>query len=257
MQHGEYILDRRLVSTVTDICVANGYDIRTYSDDWVLEISNGDTIGKIFGYKFSLNDSAAANIAQDKVASYQLLTAHDVPAVAHYLLRTKAGAQPLSLPGEVVLKPLVGTSGHLVRAFASIGQVREYIDTSTVEAWAVSPRLAIAREMRLIVLDSEVILSYEKLHPQHNSNLAMFNLGKGAQPQDIEPNAATVQLAQHAARALGLRVCAVDIIELEDGSRLVLEINDGIMMEYYSRYSAENAAKMRATYDAIVKRMVA
>ena len=256
MQQGDYILDRRIVSIVADICAAHNYDIHTYSYDWVIEITHGDKTGKIFGYKFSLNDSASANIAQDKVASYEILNGHDVPAAAHYLLRTKAGLQSVDIVGEVVLKPLIGTSGHLVQAFSSISEAQKYITKSAVEAWAISPRYEIAREMRLILLDDNILLSYEKRHPKLSGNLAMFNLGRGAVPRDIEPDPGTVQLAQRAQRAVGLRVCAVDIVELSDGTQVVLEINDGIMMEHYSRHSPENAAKAHAVYDEIVRRIV-
>ena len=256
MQHGNYITDRRLVSFIKDICRQEGYECQTYSDDWVIEIKHGDKSGKIFGYKFSLNNSASAHIAQDKVASYQILSANDIPAIAHYLVRTKANSHDIQLPGEVVLKPLVGTSGHMVRAFNSVPDAMRYIATSSVESWAISPRHTIAEEIRILILDQDILLAYSKTNPSHCGTLPLFNLGQGAVPQDIIPDKKLVDLALSARNALGLRLCSVDIAKLDDGSHTILEVNDGIMTEHYSRHSPEYAHKARVAYASIIHKMM-
>lgn len=256
MQSGEYITNRFLVQMIIDACGHRGIELVRYSDDWILEMRKGETIGRVFGYKFPLNDSAAAYLAQDKVGAYEVLRKADVAAVEHRLLRTKVGEANVKLTSEeVVLKPLVGTSGHLVQAFESIDAAKEYINSSTVEAWAVSPRLDIVSETRLVILDNEVLLAYQK-HPLQSEQLTMFNLGKGAVPGDIEPEQVYVELAQRASETLGLRLCAVDIVKTARNDVLVLEVNDGIMMEHYARHSAENYSKAAQVYDAIVGKMI-
>ena len=144
----------------------------------------------------------------------------------------------------------------MVQAFESVADATKYAENSQVEAWTLSPRHDIVREMRFVVLDNDVLLAYEKQKPTQNGNLSMFNLGRGAIPKDIDPSANLVDLALQARQALSLRVCAVDIIELASGEFLVLEVNDGIMMEYYSRHSAENAAKAYRVYETILHKMI-
>lgn len=256
MQHGEYVTDRWLVRAIQQICQERDITLKCYSDDWILEIHQANTVGRIFGYKFSLNNSASANLAQDKVGAYEVLAAANVPAVEHRLLRTKAGRS--SFPqewDEFVLKPLIGTSGHLVQSFTDQTEARYVMEKSGVEAWAVSPRLAIQNETRIIILDDHVLLSYKK-HPQKTDRLKMYNLGKGAVPEDILPTNSMVELAMCARRALGLRVCAVDIVEIDDGRQIVLEVNDGIMMEYYSRYSKTNQEHAYNVYEKIISAMI-
>ena len=256
MQSAEYITDRLLVQMIAAACDRRSIELVKYSGDWILEMRNDDMVGRVFGYKFSLNDSAAAYLAQDKVGAYEVLRRAGVPAAEHRLLRTKVGEVTVEPPrGEVVLKPLVGTSGHLVQAFESIDAAKKYINSSAVEAWAVSPRLDIVNETRLVLLDNEVLLAYEK-HPLQSAQFTMFNLGKGAVPHDIEPEQYYVELARRASETLGLRLCAVDIVKTAANEVLILEVNDGIMMEHYARYSAENYSKAAEVYDVIVGRMV-
>ena len=105
-----------MVGIITSICQQEGISWTALSDDWVLELSKDGVTSKIFGYKFSLNDAASTAIAGDKVAMFQLLRQHDVPAVEHRLIRSKVSytsnwQQGL---GRVVIKPLDGTSGHAV-----------------------------------------------------------------------------------------------------------------------------------------------
>ncbi|MBI3889378.1 ATP-grasp domain-containing protein [Candidatus Saccharibacteria bacterium] len=256
MQQGDYIVDRRMVQLIRQICYERGATLTSYCDNWIFDIRKGDSVGRIFGYKFSLNNSASANLAQDKVGAYEVLEAAHIPAVPHRLLRTKVAE--LTIPeawNEVVLKPLVGTSGHLVQAFASKSDVYAAIQQSSVEAWAISPRLDIVREARLIVLDGHVLLSYDK-RPAQSTELKMFNLGMGATPKDITPTKTMVELAVVGQAALGLRICAVDIVETASGEQMILEVNDGIMMEYYSRFSKENDLRSYTVYDEIIGAML-
>ena len=104
------------------------------------------------------------------------------------------------------------------------------------------------------MLDETVLLAYEK-QPIEIHGLKMFNLGLGGTSVDITPNEKTLQLARSARSALGLRLCAVDILKADDGSELVLEINDAVMMEHYSRQSDENERRVRTVYERIVEKM--
>jgi glutathione synthase/RimK-type ligase-like ATP-grasp enzyme len=258
MQSGEYITDRWMVGIIADICRDHSIELTRFSGDWLLRLRHGDVTRYVIGYKFDLNNAAAAGIAQDKVATAELLEVDGVAAVQHMLVRTKAATASdwkARAGNDFVIKPLSGTSGHGVRRFHDVAAADEWMKQSGIEAWAISPYIDIRRESRLIVLDDDVLAAYEK-QPVEVHSLRMFNLGKGALARDIEPNDALIVLARRAQQTLGLRLAAVDIIEDADGNIQVLEVNEGIMMENYMRQSDENKARGYAVYEGIVMRMM-
>lgn len=256
MQNGEFIKDRWIVGMVKGACAEIGAEVHSFSDDWVLELQKGELRGRIFGYKFGLNNAVAASIAQDKVAAFQVMTAHGINAVEHYLVRPSDDStwSRMPLKTDVIAKPLTGTGGRGVERYANRDLARQKINESNIDAWAVSPFYDIGREIRLVILDDDILLSYEK-HPVLENGLKFFNLGKGATPMQYKPSASTQRLAREAMQALGLRVGAVDVIVCEDGEVKVLEVNDGIMMENFARYSGSNKASAQDVYNAIIAKM--
>jgi glutathione synthase/RimK-type ligase-like ATP-grasp enzyme len=214
-------------------------------------------VRRVLGYRFDLNDSVASSIAQDKVATYQMLEKAGLPAVPHVLVRTKvsqADQQVMSGWQQIVIKPLVGTSGHGVRLFDDTEQAVRHIEQSKIAAWAAAPFVDIKREVRVIMLDGKPLLTYEK-QPVTIRSLKMFNLGLGATPKDIDISPELQELASKAQQELGLRLSTVDIIEDWQGEYRVLEINDSIMMEHYMRQSPEHKERGRRVYDVIVEAM--
>jgi len=258
MQVGEFIVDRWMVGILRDVCTKHGITFSTYSDDWLLEFRRGDILRRVLGYGFGLNDSVAASIAQDKVATYQILSKAGIRSVPHVLVRTKISHTDRSVMerwNKVVVKPLVGTGGHGVRLFDDIAQAAGHIEDSKIMAWAAAPFIDIQREIRIIMLDGKALVVYEKI-PVMIDGLKMFNLGLGAQPKSIEADEATLQLARLAQEEIGLRLCAVDIIETEASEHEVLEVNEGIMTEHYMRYSSENKERAGHAYEQIVDAMM-
>lgn len=253
MQQAQYILDRWMIQIIQDIASARDISFKSYSDDWLLVLNKGAQTRRIIGYKFDLNTSAASAIAADKVASYQILHDANIPVVEHRLVRTKAGARSdwETKLDKIVIKPLDGTSGHAVSLLGSSAEVPEYIRSRpTIAAWTVSPYLNIISETRYIVLNGKVICSYEK-QPIVINDLPMFNLGLGATPVVTTDTSPAADMAVAAVEQLGLKLAAVDIIRA-DGQDMVLEVNDGIMMENFMRVSPEYRAISHAVYDQIV-----
>lgn len=255
--NGEFIQDRWIVEMLRDIARSRDITFESWSDDWIIELRKATEIHRVIGYRFDANDSVASNISQDKVATYTLLAAHSIPAVEHRLVRTKVSAtnmQDLQSWDGVVIKPLVGTSGHGVRKFQDMSSAVTYVNQSFIQAWAAAPYIAIATETRIVLLDGQPLLAYEK-RPVQIDDLKMFNLGLGGKAVDTEPDAATLQLARSAQHALGLRLCAVDIIETVQGERMVLEVNDAVMVEHYARQSEHNKQIARQVYEKIVDQL--
>lgn len=253
---GEFIQDRWIVNALREVATEKNMPFKSWSDDWIIQLGESDNNLRIIGYRFALNDSVAASIAQDKVATYTILHEQGVAAVPHELVRTKVSqVNKNSMKGwdRIITKPLVGTSGHGVRLHGSVFSAVEFIENSPIQAWAASPYVDIETETRLILLDGELLLAYEK-QPVIINDLKMFNLGLGATAIDIEPDERQLNLARSAQASMGLRLCAVDIIRSVNGDVSVLEINDAIMMEHYARQSVINKSRVVSVYRSIVSK---
>lgn len=254
MPHQPNLSGRILSHVVSQLCNELGIGFRTI-DDWIIELTKDGVTRRIVGYQFDINSAGAAAIAIDKVATYQLLTAHQVPAIEHYLVRPGTlhyASYPPTLEGKpIVLKPLRGAGAHGLRLFSSPQAALGYIKSSDVPAWALSPYAQIERETRLIMLDGEILLAYDKI-PVIKNGLKLFNLGKGAEPQDTSAEPSLIELAQAAQGATGLRLCAVDCVTLDSGKQLVLEVNSGFMLEHYARSSPEHMNQAQDIYKRIL-----
>ncbi len=265
MQTGEYIRDRLLPEAIRTACKRQAVQLTTYSDEWVLRLQKNGKSVWFFGYKCDGNRAAASHIAQDKVATYEILQAAGVPAVRHLLVRSVANepVQTEKLSTQfanlaVVIKPLNGTGGRGVDYYTDVHEALEFIQTSSEPAWAISPYLNIVAETRLIVIDSHVVLAYEKLQPQTEHGITFYNLSHGAQAVDIadgEIPEHSRDLALQACQELGLHMAAVDIVQTNAGEQMVLEVNDGFSMEYYARQSAEHKKRAIKLYDIIVENL--
>jgi len=264
MKAGQYILDRLLPELVQAAAQRHGITCDVMSDGWVLRLARNDVVRWVVGYQFDVNRAAASAVAQDKVATYLLLQTAGIPAVPHMLIRSVPHAEPnmtalASLPmGPIVLKPLDGTSGRGVCKVTDTSEVVAHIVASPETAWAVSPCVDIAAEYRVVVLDSKAVLVYEKTQPATHGGLKFFNLGMGAVAEPIADPALQARLESLAIRVCNfasLRLAAVDIVVTAANETLILEINDGMMMENYARQSPQNKTHAATIYDAIVEAM--
>jgi glutathione synthase/RimK-type ligase-like ATP-grasp enzyme len=266
MQNGPYIADRLLPGLVKAYAEQYGIDFQAFSGEWVLRLERDGIIKWIVGYTFDVNSAAAAAVARDKVATYATLQAAGIDTMPHYLVR--------SLPHElihvrelhevlnglpVVAKPLEGAGGRDVILFKSTDDALAMIRQSGEPAWALSPFRDLSAEYRLIILDGELLFSYEKSQPALREGLKLFNLGLGAKASPIEGAtlAQLLPMAQQVTQATALRLAAVDIVRLADGSLQVMEVNGGVMMEHFLRQSPENKNRAVAVYEAILNAMFA
>jgi glutathione synthase/RimK-type ligase-like ATP-grasp enzyme len=233
------------------------------SDGWVIRLEKGMVLRWVLGYQFDVNSAAASAVAQDKVATHEALRQAGVPSVEHTLIRAlPSQAFPVGqlagiFPGPFVLKPLGGTGGRGVQKVNSVGEAEKVVSRSGEMAWAASPLYDISAEYRVIMLDGTPLVMYEKKEPVTEHGLRYFNLGKGAVPAAIlteDTGAALDVLARQACGTLSLRLASVDIVRI-GGVLRVLEINDGIMMEYYARHSEQYKKNAALAYDAIVVTM--
>ena len=173
--------DRVIVRVVRAYCAARGIDVDLGLDGWLIVLRKGGAKYFIYGYDFGLNSSVAHRLANDKAATADMLDAADVTCVPHRLfmnhdhfkyVASSGNWSPLldmlrAHPDGLVLKPNEGTCGHLV--FKATTELElERAATAIFAAdqnLAVAPYLEIDREVRVILLDSEPMVVYEKRRP--------------------------------------------------------------------------------------------
>lgn len=254
MQDNQVFRQRMLDRVLPEVATNLGVSYRSFSKDWVHHFTKDDRQAEVFGYKFSINNAAASATADDKVATAALLEDAGVPCIPHVLVYNHKGQidRYASVEGEVVAKPLRGMSGAGVLRFTSQTTAEQYMLETTRFAWTVAPYRTITREIRSIVLDGEILLTYEKRQPLvEDGKVTMFNLKYGAQPTDITAEGVVHDITLSAMKALNLRVAAVDVVEV-NGEYEVLEINSGITMEHYMRMSEQHYERGKDVYTKII-----
>ena len=259
---GEYITNRLLPDFVQEACRDLGIEHKSFSDNWVHQLKKDSVQKWIIGYSFDINSTAASGLARDKVAATHALEASGVPTAKHMLARSRAMKSVLvenlkTIPDDqpVVIKPLEGASGHGVHRFETKAEAVHYLEQQPHTDWAMSPWYDIVSETRITLLDDDVVCAYEKREPGARDGLVLYNLGTGAVAVEVPPSGEVVALAQKARQTCGLRLAAVDVVKLRSGELLVLEVNEGIMMEHFARQSEEYRKKASDIYGKIVERM--
>jgi cyanophycin synthetase len=284
------------VRLVREAAASLGIHVETYCGDWVLRLIHPDGRTRlVWGYNFDLNPSAAARVAGDKAATFEVLRAAGVAAVEHRLFLRADLSDYVSedgswrdilaafegFGGDAVIKPADGSGGSGVSRVRSARELEAAAGTlwQRTHAICLSPFVAAAREVRFILLDGAPRIVYEKqiaflAGDGHSSTAELVaqklradpqrwgpalvslmrdealdwsailpadgrrpvgwkhNL-RGAQAVVVEPRPSMTELARRASAAMGLRICAVDVVEAAGAAPQVLEVNAGLMLERY------------------------
>lgn len=237
---------------------------RAFSDDWIIQLRRGDATRHILGYMFDLNSQVAAAIATDKVGTYELLHASGVAAVPHVLLTAPTMPQPdesliqnlLACEHALVVKPTQGSRGRDVYLCTDTAMVQKLVGRTDISSWTASPWVDITRELRLVLLNGEVGVAYEKFDPVTVNGVRMFNLNLGAHARRVAPDSlepALQQLAANAMQAIGLDLGAVDVVFDAEGTPSVLEINSGFSIEHFAAMKPAHYQEAVAFYERLIR----
>ena len=165
---------------ILGILKEEGMKAALFSDGWIIQITHKKQVRYIHGYQFGLNLAASANLCNDKSSCSEILTACNIPNVPHYCFMSPLDmryASPqgnwnalfslFSKYGSVICKNNDGTGGEEVYHARTQLELEHYSQRifSTCPSMAVSPYYPIDSEYRLILLDGEVCLAYEKIRP--------------------------------------------------------------------------------------------
>lgn len=268
MQSGTFIAKRLLPEILRELCADRKITCTSYSDEWVLQLNRGDKQLWVYGYHFDINGGAVSEVAKDKVATFLVLERAGIPVVPHYLVRSAAHESinterlTKTIPNSdkpFVVKPLSGSSGKYVYYAQNIDEAVKVVLEGSEAGWTASTYQDIQKEFRVVMLDDKVELVYEKTSPSVHGGLRLFNLGLGAKARNIEPGspiyAQLQDLASRACVAMSLRFAAVDVVELDNATLKILEINSGLSFEHYARQGSEKRITAEKIYGKIIDKV--
>ena len=245
-----------LAEAARRVCARRGLAFAALSHGWVLRLGRGRKARFIHGFALGLNSRLAALAADDKALCALMLAEAGVPHVprrlvlspalhgrlhgdggAEWLKEARSAVMEMVALGEnamVVVKPNRGRGGADVWPCADMREALRRLAKVAARqpdgAACVEPFLPAERECRFVVLDGAVEIAFAKVADESADGFALHNLSCDGRIAPLMPEEeALSDLALHAAAALALRFCTVDILAREDGP-LVLEANANVTL---------------------------
>jgi glutathione synthase/RimK-type ligase-like ATP-grasp enzyme len=172
---------RIFVDAIKRYAARNGIAIEIKSDGWLIVMQRGNVRRCAFGYDIGLNSAVAHRIANDKAAAAEVLEMAGIACVPHTLFLSPEMNEYVSTPGSweamldllkrhpqgLVVKPNEGTTGEsvfMVKDRPSLELAVSRIFSSSLSL-AISPRVDIEDEVRVVLLDGEALVVYGKNRP--------------------------------------------------------------------------------------------
>lgn len=242
--------ERNSIILIKEICNDIGIEVKTYSGDWIMQLSYKGKKVFVYGYDFSLNTDSQNQLLKDKSALSEVLSQNYIPCIQNFYFPQPSLYEYMGKSfqdyekliksvlnnSEVVIKPNKGTSGKDVYKTDSFYEAIKIIkEIHTYDDACISKYYKINHEYRVIVLDGNIELIYEK-----KTNDWIKNLSRGALPHIVDIDSINEKIKKLIASTFSLisaRLMAFDIIDI-DGKYLILEINGGLMMDNISRLNS-------------------
>lgn len=200
---------------------------------------------------FTTATSIAINRSRDKLRSYQLLAKYGVAVPKTVFARETADFDDvIELAGgaPVIIKVARGTHGNGVVLAETRKAAKAVMQAFYVEGvnFLVQEFIAEASgaDVRALVVGNKVVASImrQSLDEDFRSNTHQGGVGKPTKLTDEERHTAI-----KAARAMGLQVCAVDMLRSKDGP-LVLEVNSSGSIKTPELMTGRNVAEKIIEY---------
>ena len=292
--------ERQIVKILKEICGDIEAEYNSFSQNWVQAVTKNNRTVYIIGYILGLNKSSVGGICTDKCAASEVLNFHNIPCVRNDFFISPSNQKYIGENGnyerlfklidkhkKLVCKPNEGSGGENVMVCENYRELEFAADKIFTKSrgMAVSKFINIKNEYRLVMLNGECVLCFEKERPfcvgdgdktvseltagLYKLNLSpellqsipkkgekvicsfKHNLASGAVPRVIVPNEGMLAIAKKACKCLDIRFASVDII-FHNGNYEILEINNGVMLEKFSAFSLENYEKAKNVYKKAV-----
>lgn len=184
--------------------------------------------------------------SRDKWTSFQVLVQKQIPTPKTVIGNFYGDAEGLldQFPkGPIIIKLLEGTHGNGV--ILAEGKKHALTTIETLES--LNARFVLQEfiaesdgaDIRVIVVDGVVVASMKRQCAEGDFR---SNLHRGGSAMDYKLSSAEEHLAIKTAKALGLGVCGVDILQSKRGP-LVLEVNSTPGLEGIEKTTGKNVAK--------------
>ena len=226
------LFDRELTLNLSaPTAAASGIDIDVLLDRSVVHSRAGYTLHAMARWGIpTLNSADAVTICDDKARASMVLEAAGIPSpktfVAYSTNSAIEACEALGYPA--VLKPVTGSWGRLLakvngpeQARAIIAQKAEHgsfhHEIFYVQEFIEKP----GRDIRAYVIGDEIVAASYR-----TSDHWITNAAKGAVSVPCEVTPEIEHLALASCKAVGARLAGVDLIETDDGLK-VIEINTG------------------------------
>jgi len=244
----------------------DGVAFESITPDYIYRAIKGNVSFLMYDTDVGLNSSASAKIAQSKAAAYDALRNAGLPAVEHlYVPRpdakftstdpyATASAYFESRPNGVVVKPDNGSMGRHVYRAGTPDELRSTLERLFALELnvAMSPYYRTGSEFRVVTLSGAPRIWLEK----RRTDSWKHNLVAGAISSDVDERLKPTlgDLASAASAALGLDFCSVDVLETEDGLKII-EVNDKVMLDEYCKHDPDRRGAVADMYrDALLLR---
>jgi len=154
---------------IEEICEEEKINFRLLSKEWICFLEKNQKASYISGYKFDLNGHGIGNILDDKYAFYEVLLEKGYPTIKHHIIFKNYSMEEVEklfhlYHEDVVIKANTGTCGKEVFHIQDKKLLFQVIDSLLEKNFSVSlcPFYSIKSEYRVIVLDGEVKVLYQK-----------------------------------------------------------------------------------------------
>lgn len=183
---------------------------------------------------FTLNSSHAIAVSRDKLRSLQILSRHDIGIPPSAFVREKNDVLPAieKIGGApVIVKLLEGTQGIGVILADKVEMALAIIETlqSTKQNVLIQKFVAESkgRDVRAFVVGDHVVAAMRR---RAEGQEFRSNVHRGGKTEKLQLDSVYERTAVRAAQIMGLRVAGVDMLESDDGPK-VLEINSSPGLE--------------------------
>lgn len=167
---------------IKDICKEKNIQIKEFSFGYVLELKKDTKFRYIINHSFPLNSQSSGKLADDKFASYEILSSHNIPVIKQNLILNPEHDYNKSISvsdywndiqryfdkyGKVVLKPNEGSNGIGVYLCVNIEDIKKVINENfkDMRNFLICPYYDSIAEYRTIFLNGECLLIYKKTKP--------------------------------------------------------------------------------------------
>lgn len=183
---------------------------------------------------FTLNSSHAISVSRDKLRSSQILSRHKIGMPPTVFVRSKEGVMDaIERVGGVpiIVKLLEGTQGVGVILVESAGTAKAIIETLHMARQNVLIQKFVeesrGRDIRAFVVGGRVVAAMRRVG---KGGEFRSNVHQGGRVEPVQLDPAYEETAIRAAQILGLQVAGVDMLEGNDGPK-VMEVNSSPGLE--------------------------